>query len=184
MKVRSTIQHSGRKYYYSGCCTCSDLSLHKEIPLFNMTTWVLEGHWEHAFLASSLIFWIPPSCSLSPSYKDTQFGTSSLEHQQPCCRIDSFSSTSYLCTNQCACSCSLPQASNTQGSLNSTHSVAFALRILKTALLSCVIWWGHQSIYWMSCSEECSNPLDIFSLDPVPLLAVPANIRHFHQSHY
>lgn len=186
MKVRSTIQHSGHKYYSSGCCTCSDLSLHKVIPLFNeMTTWVLEGHWEHAFLASpSLTVWNHPSCSLSPSYKDTQFCTSSLEHQQPCCRIDSSSSTSYLCTNQCACSCSLLQASNTQGSLNSTHSMAFGLRILKSALLSCVIWWGHQSIYWMPCSEEWSkDPLDIHSLDSVPPLTVPTN-RHFHQSHY
>lgn len=98
--------------------------------------------------------------------------------------IDPSSSTSYLCTNQCAHNCSLLQASNTWGNLTRTHSMAFGLRILTSALLSYIIWWGHQPIYWMPCSEEWSNPLHIFSLGPVPTLAVPINFRHFHESHY
>lgn len=39
--------------------------------------------------------------------------------------IDSSSSTSYLCTNQCAHNCSLLQASNTWGNLTRTHSMGF-----------------------------------------------------------
>lgn len=175
-------QHSEEQY----------LSLHKNTPLFStMTTWILEGHWEHPVLVfPSLTVSIVPSCYSPLSLMQ---GYPLLHHMTSWAPASTLQNRFFQDALTCVLILASSEGSNT--GINFTAAKCWDYIPEIPSVVMCLIVRTRAHLLGglrlnlipkpTPGSKKPSNPSGVFSflsLHPFPPLAPPSHCRCLHQT--